>query len=337
MKIHRILFLLIIPLASSCSDMIADHNRRNIYPFFNFNAEIEGFHNGPCPDKAYSTTLTADLNGTSEVGATSVVFDCYYAYVGGFGPTPYMYKINLATHETTYAAISYTAYDSVLVGDYIWTVGATSPGIQKINKHTLNVEWSNISEPNDARSITFDGTYLWSADRGIARRLHRINPSDNTITSYTGIIGDSARRMCFDGKYIWVTCSGANSVLRIDPADRSVTTIGSITAAWGICYTGKYIIVAGATGYVAQIDPASATVTNSTTLLNCLWLCHCGYDGRYAWITDIDRNEMKIINPETLALVNTQATQSRPFNCTYDGKYMWIIMSAYAKIMKLTQ
>lgn len=298
--------------------------------------------NSLCQSFTRSSSAYIDLNGTGEAGSVSYERECGTVYIGGFGASPntYIYRINLSTDEIYSRVLPRRAYRMVIAGDYIWTAGPTgSVGacyLQKVDKNTLESVWENNTAFDDVRALVFDGTYIWAADRGTGQRLHRINPATNEITSYTGIVQAGARHMCFDGTYLWISCSDSNSVVRVNPLDRTYTVVGSLTGAWGICYDGSDIIVAGATGNIYRINPGTAAVTLSNTISGCSWLCHADYDGTYVWAVDNTNNNVRIINPADLTLVDTKATQTKPGKSHYDGMYHWVLHENSLRLLKLT-
>jgi DNA-binding beta-propeller fold protein YncE len=306
----------------------------------------------------FSDETSATLPAST--GSTAIDTDGQYMYIGGMGAPYQIYKISIADHSTTYAQIDDFIFRLRVAGDYIWGVGLNV--VQKINKHTLAVEWSNTGTIAEGRSMAFDGTHIWCADMGGApSRLHKINPETNSITSYPDILPSFVRRMCFDGTYLWATCSGIDTVVRINPVDLSHTEISGLTGAWGVCYAGSYIsgnteawgipsdhtgfiIVAGAvqfttTGYIYKIDPATATVldSNTITLAGNVWLCDAAYDGRYIWCADNDRNVIRIIDPENLAFIDERATPGmRPHMAVFDGKYIWVVSQGSSQVAKFS-
>ncbi|MBN2159954.1 MAG: hypothetical protein JW807_11210 [Spirochaetes bacterium] len=298
--------------------------------------------NNNCSGKINTTLTYVDLNGPSEIGASYASRDSCNIYVGSAYPSsaPYIYSISIATNDVTYNSIPRRISNSVIVGKYIWgTEGPATSGfssIQKINKYTLEVVWSEDTIVNDGRAIAYDGQYVWIADRGAAQKLHRVNPTTHSIESYTGIVLAGARHMTFFGNYLWLTCNGSNAVVRIDPSDRTFTVVSSIPGAWGICYDDTHIIVAGSAGYICKIDPATAAIAQDTTLADCSWLCHCSFDGQYVWITDNTRDEVKIIDHDSLALVETKSALEQPLGCVYDGIHQWVTSQLNIRIEKMT-
>lgn len=269
--------------------------------------------------------------------------DCYHVYVGNASSstTPYFYRISIANHEVTYKALPKRVFNSVVVGDYIWaTGGLPSPTytlIQQIDKKTLEVVWSDETTVIDGRAIAYDGKYVWLADRSTSGKLHRINPATRKIVSYPGIVLEGARHFAFDGTYLWLSCNIANAVLRINPDDPdAAVTVSSINDAWGICFDGENIIVAGISGNIFKINPETATIIHSVTLADCSFLCHCSFDGTNVWIADNMENDIKIIDHETLDLIDTKQTLTKPLGTLYDGKYHWIPVEQNIKIEKMT-
>jgi hypothetical protein len=319
--------------ATSCSDMIQD-SRSNVFPLLSSSTQC------PVPTSAMNTYL--DLTGPSEIGAVSVSMDCEYLYIcGSYNVQPYIYKISIATNEITYANIPNRSHSSVIVGNYIWTVeGYGQPkgscSLQKINIISLDTAWVDETVLDDARSITYDGRYLWCADRGSSQMLHRVDPQTHAITSYSGIVQSGARHMLFDGNWLWLSCSDSSSVVRINPLNLTYTVLNGIINAWGICYDGKSIIVAGSNGNIYQINPSTTTITDSTTI-TASWLCHCSFNGRHVWITEYSGLKVMIIDPSSLDLldVRTDITDN-PFMSISDGTFQWILRSGNPRILKMT-
>lgn len=294
-----------------------------------------------CPGKTYSNATFADLNGPAETGPAYATADCDYIYVGNLAtaPQPYVYRISIADNSVHYQSIPKRIFNLVVAGDYLWTTeGSAAPfsTIQQIDKKTLTVVWSNATVVQDGRAIAFDGTFVWIADRGANQKLHRINPQTREMQSYDGIVLGAARHFAFDGTYLWLTCSDANAVIRINPSDRSFTVVSGITRAWGVCFDGRSIIVAGETGFIAKVNPTTATIASSTTIPGSSWLCHCSFDGQYVWIADNIVNDVKIIDRDTLAVVGTKSAYARPLGAIFDGKYQWISTETSVRLMKLT-
>jgi hypothetical protein len=282
---------------------------------------------------SFSGEMYKDLTGVGELGAKSISSDCAYMYIGGNGPTPYIYKINISTNVMTPAIVAYTSFKSTIVGNYLWTVGGNA--VQKIDKKTLVVEWSNSGTIDDGRSIAFDGTYVWCADRGPSRRLHRIHSTTHVIDSFNGIVNDAARQMCFDGTYLWLTCDTAGVVKRINPADQTFTNISILNNPWGICYDGTNIIVACMAGAVSKINPVTAAVTATGNIAGCTWICHLSYDGRYVWCSDNATHNVKIIDPVSLTLITTLTATSQPFLSCPDGRNQWVAGDNDIRVLKL--
>ena len=327
-----IIILFTIP-AISCSDMIQD-SRQNVFPLLSYSRQC------PVPTTAMNTYL--DLTGPSEIGAVSVSMDCHHLYVCGYYDVqPYIYKISIATNDITYANMPNRSHGSAVVGNYIWTVEGHGQGkgncaLQKIDMKTLDTVWVNETVLHDVRSITYDGRYVWCADRGLSQMLHRIDPQTHAITSYAGIVQSGARHMIFDGNWLWLTCSDSSSVVRINPVDLTYAVLNGIINAWGICYDGNSIIVAGSSGNIYKFHPTTTAIINSTTI-TASWLCHCSFDGRHVWITDHSGLKVMIIDPSSLDLldVRTDITNT-PFMSISDGTFQWILRSGNPRILKMT-
>lgn len=295
-----------------------------------------------CPPFIHSSSEYIDLNEPSEEGSASYARECATVYIGGFSETPsYIYKINITTDEIISKEIPRKAYRMVLANDYIWTSGPdiSFDGcyLQKIDKNTLESVWEDNQAFDNVRALIFDGTYIWGADRGENKKLHRINPVTNEIDSYTGIVQPGARHMCFDGTYIWISCNVNSTVVRVNPLDpiHDHNVIKNINGAWGICYDGSSIIVAGAGGDIYKIDPATTTVTMHNSISGCNWLCDANYDGTYVWIVDNNKNNVRIIDPVDLTLVDTKETLTMPGKSHYDGMHHWILHENKIRILKL--
>ncbi len=322
----RLFVVILVSVSSmSCSDMMKYSEPVSLLP------------SESCPVATTAMNTYLDLTGPSEIGAVNVSMDCHYLYVGG--QSPYIYKISIATNEITYAPIPDRTQRSVLVGKYLWTVeGMAQPkgscSLMKIDTGTLEVVWEEETLLDDARSITYDGRYIWCADGGASQMLHRVDPNTHTITSYPGIVLPGAKYLLFDGQWLWITCITSNALVRINPNDRSFAIMNDIISAWGICQYRKSIIVAGSTGNIYKIDPSSMTVIDSTTIPS-NYQCHCSYDGRHIWIIERNALNVRIIDPETLDTVTTMSTSPGvPHMSISDGYFQWILNDNHPRLLK---
>ncbi|MBN2353661.1 MAG: hypothetical protein JXD23_13900 [Spirochaetales bacterium] len=282
--------------------------------------------------RIYSSETSCILDGTGETGAFCVDTDGDYMYMGGAGPGKYLYRVSIADNSLIGTPLPALVFRLIVVGDYIWTCSRTV--FQKVNRHTMAVEWSDAATAVDSRSFAFDGTYVWAADRG-TNLLYRINPATNELTSYAGIVQNGSRYMRFINGYLWVTCSDSNSVVKINPVDRTFTVIPGITGAWGVCYDGADVFAAGMAGWLYKIDPSGATVVDSSLISGCAWLCDAVFDGTRVWCADNGLDDVKIIDPATLAVLDTRSTPAMPHMACFDGKYVWVANESSTTVVKL--
>jgi len=147
-------------------------------------------------------------------------------------------------------------------------------------------------------------------------------------------VGSGARQLAFDGTTLWLTCSGANVVLCIDPLDRSFQAIPIANNPWGICYAGDYIIVSSMNGLISKINPRTNIVVDSEQLSDCSWLCHNYFDGTNVWITDNANGNVRVIIPDSLDLANTFEAPEKAITSCSDGKYQWVVGENSVTVMK---
>jgi len=117
------------------------------------------------------------------------------------------------------------------------------------------------------RGLTFDGTYLWSADNGDGNsqngaKIYKLDPNTGAIIASYSPLGTSPNGLAWDGQYLWHSDHGTGQIYKLDPS--TVTVITSFSAPGGFpfdlaWYDGYLYAVQGNTTTISKIDPATGT------------------------------------------------------------------------------
>ena len=199
-----------------------------------------------------------------------------------------------------------------------------------------------------ATGLTFDGKYLWVADRK-TDLIYQVSPKDGKVIRTLKAPGYWTVGLAWDGKYLWaVDLKGGipkneayqGKLYKIDPKDGTVlhTVDLSVVYPQDLAWDGHYLWVVDASSKkLVQFDPEDGTTiksipapAGSPTGLT--------FDGRYLWVSDRARNEIYMVDPNSgIVLLITSSPNEYPRGLAWDGKNLWNDDSQSDKIYKLVR
>ncbi len=207
-----------------------------------------------------------------------------------------------------------------------------------------------LSTPgNFSTGLTFDGKYLWLADRQ-TDLLYQINPDNGKVVKTLPAPGYWVVGLAWDGKYLWAV-DERNGIPKgdeyfngklytIDPETGTVlrTVELPFKRPQDIAWDGHYFwTVDAATRKLIKFDPADGTTIKEFTAPSpyCTGLT---FDGEYLWITDHIRNELYMVDPDNgNVLIITSTPDEFARGLAFDGKYLWLNDSQSDKIYKVVR
>lgn len=173
--------------------------------------------------------------------------------------------------------------------------------------------------------LTFDGKYLWNADRK-TDMLYKIDPISGKIIDSMTSPGFQLEDLAFDGKDIWCLDIQEGLIHRFNPATgiTEKTIAAPCDGPHGMTYDGEYLWLSDISGdEILQISTEDGTTIKSfkAPAGNVYGLA---FDGKYLWAADRVSDKIYLIQPETgdvIFFFTSPGKYAR--GLTYDGKNLW--------------
>ncbi len=175
------------------------------------------------------------------------------------------------------------------------------------------------------QGLTFDGTYLWNADRK-TDMIYKIDPGDGSIVDSISTPGYVPRGLTWDGKWLWCIDAEESAIYAIDPATKIVEK--SIYCPVGrpsdLAWDGQYLwIAADRDTKLHQITTEDGTTVKSipAPTRNATGIT---FDGTYLWVADRYRDMIYMITPDGGdVIVNFEAPGKHAWGLAWDGEHLW--------------
>jgi streptogramin lyase len=187
-----------------------------------------------------------------------------------------------------------------------------------------------IGNSNSASyAIAFDGAKIWVSDNGnnLVKSIDPVSGNTDKTVSVNAPTG-----LVYDGLNIWVASQTDGVISKINPIS-GVISPPSCSAG-----VGPTAMAFDINGYVWVISPTDNTVRKISTGRQSSDSCSLSgqyalggspsgiiFDGSYLWITIIDRNVVKKINPINGVALASYPTGPGPSGLAYDGDNVWIV------------
>jgi len=173
--------------------------------------------------------------------------------------------------------------------------------------------------------LTFDGQYLWNADRK-TDSLYKIDPNSGEVVGAMPAPGYQISDLCFDGQYIWCLDIEENLIYQLDP-NTGVTqkTIWAPSSRpRGMTFDGQYIWLSDTrSDELLQISTEDGTTIESYKAPrgNVEGL---GFDGTYLWAADRYQDKIYLVDPGTgWVIFFFDAPGEYGRGLAFDGELLW--------------
>jgi transglutaminase-like putative cysteine protease/sugar lactone lactonase YvrE len=199
---------------------------------------------------------------------------------------------------------------------------------------------------NYPTGMTFDGKYIWMADRG-SDELYCIDPANGKVVRKLESPAYWPLGMAWDGKYLWnADLKGGKDVsedydgiiYKLDPENGDIlqTLVAPSKSPVGLAWDGNYLwSVDDKSDELIQFNPEDGTTIRSfkAPSQNCSGLA---FDGKYLWVSDNRRNEIYMVDPSNGKVI-ILANSPGPFTSglCYDGTNLWAVDYQEHKLYKL--
>ena len=194
--------------------------------------------------------------------------------------------------------------------------------------------------------LTFDGKYLWLADRK-ADKLFCINPANGEVVRSIPSPAYWPMGLAWDGNALWnVDLKGGiplaenynGKIYQIDPQDGTLlkTLMAPSSSPRGLTWDGTYLwCVDSRADEIIQFSPGDGTTIQSfpSPSSDPRGLT---YDGKYLWVSDRITDEIYMVEPETGSVILiTDAPGPFTRGLCFDGSFLWAVDTDSDKLYQL--
>ncbi len=199
---------------------------------------------------------------------------------------------------------------------------------------------------NFPTGLTYDGKYLWVADRA-EDKIFQVDPVSGQIKKFITSPAYWPAGLAYDGKYLWnIDLKGGIPlaenyqavIYKINPENGEILSTLPAPASWatGLAFDGKYLWCTDIKNdRIIQFDPEDGTTIISFPAPGpeCRGIT---WDGNYLWVTDRLNDEIYMLEPhEGTVLIVADAPDQFATDMTWDGKYLWVAGHQQKKLFRL--
>lgn len=196
----------------------------------------------------------------------------------------------------------------------------------------------SIASPFDCpQGLTFDGKYLWNADRK-SDMLYKIDPKSGEVADSIPTPGYVVRGLTWDGKLLWCVDAAEELIYAVNPKNKIVEkTIYCPSSRPGdLAWDGKYLWLADdRENEIRQLSPEDGTTIVSIPAPT----AHPGgltFDGTYLWVADRYRDEIYMVSPDNGdVIISFDAPGPHAWGLAWDGENLWNVDYQTDRIYKL--
>lgn len=175
-------------------------------------------------------------------------------------------------------------------------------------------------------AIAYDGTNIWTANRG-DNSVTKITPT-GVMTTYTGT-GSQPWAIAFDGTNMWTANNGDDSVTKVTPTGIMTTYSGTGSAPRGIAFDGTNMWTANygtggsGSGGVTKITPSGTMNSYNSASYGPISII---FDGTHLWVPQYNDISVAKITLTGTPLGSYGDTMGNPISIAHaGGNIYWIV------------
>jgi hypothetical protein len=228
----------------------------------------------------------------------------------------------------------------------VFVTGANSPGDLYVIDPTqapgvVSTAESNLG--NQPLGIGFDGTHIWTANRGgsvsiITPQAATPYPPGNVTTVTTGFAVPYG--IVFDGANIWVTDPGQNALLKLDPAGVILKSVAVGSLPQTPAFDGTNIWVPNASDHSITVVQAStgnvvATITaDASNQLNAPNTA--SFDGERVLVTNVGTSTVTVFKAADLSFIAnvSMGAGTNIIGACSDGINFWVTIPNTGNLLR---
>jgi hypothetical protein len=286
---------------------------------------------------------------TNNVGASPnyCAADGEYIWVSANNPNQFLAQVQASTGEVldTWSDLGNSGTATVgvrVAAGKVFVVRSTSPGkIYLIDPQSPGPGgWDSSVVGNTPEGIAFDGSYLWTANRGPPGSVSIVRPENLVVVSTVTTGFNAPYGILYDGANIWVTDTGAGTLLRLDSNANilQTVTVGSEPAfpvfdganIWVPNYGDNSItVVQASTGNV--VATISADANNQLNGPN-----GASFDGERILVANYAGNSVTLFRAADLGFIANMSTgdATNPISACSDGINFWVSLQSTTNLLR---
>lgn len=184
--------------------------------------------------------------------------------------------------------------------------------------------------------LTFDGSYLWIADRYLDR-LYCVDTSSGQVIRSIPSPGYWPTGLTWDGQYLWnvdlqgglpVSENYEGKIYKLDPSTGTIlhTVQSPANVTHGLAWDGAYLWCADNDAEeIIQFSPEDGTTIRSFPSPS-VDPRGITFDGVYLWVSDRITNELYMMDPATGSVLLITFTPGEfAMDMCFDGAHLWVI------------
>ncbi len=175
------------------------------------------------------------------------------------------------------------------------------------------------------QGLTFDGQYLWCADRK-TDMIYKVDPRDGSVRDSFPTPGYVPRGLTWDGRRLWCVDAEEELIYAINPATQIVerTIYCPVSRPGGLAWDGHHLWIADyGADMIHQISSEDGTtiVSIPAPSSNPRGLT---FDGAYLWVSDrIDDKIYMITLDKGDVIISFKSPGPHSWGLAWDGIHLW--------------
>jgi len=175
------------------------------------------------------------------------------------------------------------------------------------------------------QGLTFDGEYLWNADRN-SDLMYKINTGDGTVLDSLPTPGYVPRGLTWDGGRIWCVDAEEELIYAVNPATKIVerTIYCPVSRPTGMAWDGEHLwLAADRSEELHKISSEDGTtIVSIPAPTPHAW--GLAFDGTYLWVSDRYKDKIYMVTPENGDVIFSFDAPG-PHSCglAWDGSKLW--------------
>jgi len=175
------------------------------------------------------------------------------------------------------------------------------------------------------QGLTYDGEYLWNADRR-SDLIYKINTGDGLVIDSLRTPGYVPRGLTWDGRLLWTVDAEDELIYAINPVTEIVerTLYCPVSRPTGLAWDGEHLwIAADRDEEIHQISSEDGTTIASIPApTSHAW--GLTFDGTYLWVSDRYKDMIYMVTPDNgEVIICFEAPGPHSCDLAWDGSHLW--------------